>query len=127
MRRAQSPSSKAIRLACSRSDPPLAPASVSAPGLRLSMVPTARTDARLTWSAAYLASATDRWIAAGLQDPSGQSGRFLGHALDARARLWNPSQRVTAEVGARFSSTADSPGRSPAVPIPGADSSGIRR
>lgn len=79
---------------------PLTPANLSAPGLRLSVVPSARSDARLTWSAAYLASATDRWVVAGLRDPSGRSGRFLGHALDARARLWNPSQRVTAEVGA---------------------------
>jgi hypothetical protein len=78
---------------------PLTPANLSAPGLRLSVVPGARTDARVTWSAAYLASATDRWIVAGLRDPSGESGRFLGHALDARARLWNPSRRVTAEVG----------------------------
>jgi len=79
---------------------PLTPTNLSAPGLRLSVAPGIRTDARLTWSAAYLASASDRWDSAGLQDPSGGSGRFLGHAVDARARLWSPTRRVAVEVGA---------------------------
>lgn len=79
---------------------PLTPANLNAPGLRVSVVPGAQSDARLTYSAAFLASATDRWVIAGLRDPSGESGRFLGHALDGRARLWTPSGRVTAEVGA---------------------------
>ncbi len=77
-----------------------APASPSyrsraAPGLH----GAGRVDARLTYSAAHLASGTDRWIIAGLQDPTGASGTFIGHALDARTRLWILPGRLQMEIG----------------------------
>ena len=34
------------------------------------------------------------------QDPQGQSGTFIGHALDARLGYWLVPQRVRLEVGA---------------------------
>ena len=78
---------------------PLTPANLSAPGLRLDVKPTRRTDARLHYSAAFLASKTDAFVIARRRDASGRSGDFLGHTLDARARyrLWD--DRLVFEVG----------------------------
>ena len=65
---------------------PLTPANLSAPGWRMEVEPSERTDARVYYHAAFLASETDRWVIARLQDPTGQSGDFIGHTIDARAR-----------------------------------------
>lgn len=78
---------------------PLTPANLSAFGARLSVKPSARTDARLTWSAASLASATDAWVIGRLRDETGGSGRFLGHVIDARARAWLIPDRARLELG----------------------------
>lgn len=78
---------------------PLTPANLSAPGGRIEVRPSARWDARLAYKAAFLASATDAWVVARVRDPSGRSGRFIGHAIDARARYWLDPDRVRLEVG----------------------------
>jgi hypothetical protein len=79
---------------------PLTPANLSAPGLRLEVKPGPRSDARVTWSAAHLASSTDAWVVAGQRDASGQSGDFIGHAFDARARYWLVPDSLRLEIGA---------------------------
>ncbi len=79
---------------------PLTPANLDAPGVRLEVTPGPRWDARVYYHAASLASASDAWVIAGLRDPTGQSGRFIGHTLDARARYWAVPDRVRLEVGA---------------------------
>jgi hypothetical protein len=79
---------------------PLTPANLSAPGLRLEIAPTDRFDARVAYKAASLAQARDRWVIARVQDPSGESGRFIGHAIDARARYWLVPQSLHFEAGA---------------------------
>jgi hypothetical protein len=58
-----------------------------APKLRVefSPAPTVRVDAG--WSRYALDSATDRWNAAGLRDPTGAAGRSIGTELDARVRF----------------------------------------
>jgi hypothetical protein len=60
---------------------------IRAPKLRVEVTPTPslRIDAGL--SAYWLASATDRWNIAGLRDPSGRSGTFMGHEFDVRVRF----------------------------------------
>ena len=78
---------------------PLTPANLSAPGGRIEIRPTSRWDARLAYKAAFLASATDAWVAARVRDPSGKSGRFIGHAIDARTRYWLVPDELRAEVG----------------------------
>jgi hypothetical protein len=79
---------------------PLTPANLSAPGLRLSGRPTDASDFWVRLSVPSLASATDSWVIARLRDPAGQSGRFLGYALDGQAR-WRPwGDRVELEAGA---------------------------
>ncbi len=79
---------------------PLTPANLSAPGVRFDIRPNARTDARLHYSAAHLASDTDSFVIARLRDPSGNSGDFIGHAIDARARYWLIPDSVRLEYGA---------------------------
>ncbi|MDP0489475.1 MAG: alginate export family protein [Verrucomicrobiota bacterium JB023] len=81
---------------------PLTPANLSAPGLRLEVKPSQRMDARIAYSAAFLASERDAWVIANLQDESGQSGRFLGHAFDGRLRYWLQEERLQGELGVSF-------------------------
>jgi len=79
---------------------PLTPANLSAPGVRLELRPSDRFNARLTYSAASLASATDSWVVAGLRDPTGRSGTFIGHAFDARFRRRFGDSSLELEAGA---------------------------
>lgn len=79
---------------------PLTPANILAPGGRVEFAPDAQTDVRLAWKAAWLDSATDAWIVANVRDPSGQSGRFIGHTLDLRVRRWVKRDTLRAEFGA---------------------------
>ena len=79
---------------------PLTPANLVAPGARIEFAPTPRLDFRLSYKAAFLASATDLWTDARLQDPTGASGRFIGHEWDSRMRFWFVRDAVRGEVGA---------------------------
>ncbi|MEO0466279.1 MAG: alginate export family protein [Pseudomonadota bacterium] len=79
---------------------PLTPANLNAPGFRVEVKPNERWDGRFYYHAAHLASDTDSWVIAGLRDPSGQSGSFIGHTLDARARYWVVPDSLRFEIGA---------------------------
>lgn len=78
---------------------PLTPANIVAPGARIEIRPSNRLDARLAYKHASLDSATDSWVVAGVRDPSGQSGRFIGHAIDGRVRYWIRPKALLGEVG----------------------------
>ncbi|WP_300391382.1 alginate export family protein [Henriciella sp.] len=79
---------------------PLTPANLKAPGFRVEVKPGHRWDARLYYHAAFLASDTDSWITAGLRDPSGRSGDFIGHTIDSRLRYWLVPDSLRLELGA---------------------------
>ena len=79
---------------------PLTPANLSAPGFRVQVTPNDRWDGWFQYHAASLASETDSWVVAGLRDTTGQSGRFIGHTLDARARYWVIPGSLRLELGA---------------------------
>ena len=79
---------------------PLTPANLSAPGFRVQVTPNDRWDGWFQYHAASLASETDSWVIARLRDPTGQSGDFIGHALDARARYWVVPDSLRLELGA---------------------------
>ncbi|WP_284372157.1 alginate export family protein [Algimonas porphyrae] len=79
---------------------PLTPANLSALGFRVQVTPNARWDGWFQYHAASLASDTDQWVIARLRDPSGQSGDFIGHTLDARARYWLVPDNLRLELGA---------------------------
>lgn len=79
---------------------PLTSANIDAPGLRVEIAPGSRLDARLAWKLARLDQARDAWIDARLSDPTGQSGRFIGHAFDARMRWRIAPDSLVLEAGA---------------------------
>lgn len=79
---------------------PLTPANLSAPGVRLQVTPNDRWDGWFQYHAAFLASDTDSWLVARLRDPAGQSGNFIGHTFDARARYWAVPDSLRLEMGA---------------------------
>ena len=79
---------------------PLTPANLSALGVRFNVEPTDKIDARLHYSAAFLASATDQFVIGKQRDPSGNSGDFLGHTLDGRVRYHLAPENVILEFGA---------------------------
>ena len=79
---------------------PLTPANLSAPGFRIEVKPNGRWDGRFYYHAAHLASESDSWVIARRRDPTGQSGSFIGHVLDARARYWLVPDRLRFELGA---------------------------
>ncbi len=90
---------------------PLTRQNLRAFGVRWS-VKRGRYDARGFYKAAFLASPTDSYRVARLTDPTGESGLFLGHALDFRARTWVVEDFLrfevgaSAQVGGRFSDAA---------------------
>jgi hypothetical protein len=98
---------------------PLTPANLNAPGARIEFAPSQRLDFRLAYKGAYLASATDLWTDARLQDQSGQSGRFIGHSWDSRMRYWLVPGALRAETGVsaffpgRFAKTAPNAPKQP--------------
>jgi hypothetical protein len=71
---------------------------IIAPKLRLEFQPTAPLRIDTGYSVYWLASDTDRWNNAGLRDPTGQSGSFIGHEWDIRVR-YEITSRVDANVG----------------------------
>ena len=65
----------------------------------MELKPNPRWDCRFYYHAAYLASDTDAWVIAQRRDTTGQSGDFLGHVLDARARYWVVPDCLRLEIG----------------------------
>ena len=66
----------------------LARSNMNSPGLRLEVAPHSTLDAFIAYRPAFLASARDGWTTAGLKDPTGARGSFLGHQVEVRVR-WN--------------------------------------
>lgn len=79
---------------------PWTPANLIAPGGRLEIAPHPQWDARISYKAGFLASASDVWTVARLRDASGSSGRFVGHTVDVRTRYRFKDPKLSAEIGA---------------------------
>ena len=71
---------------------------ISSPGIRLKMNPLGIFDVDLKYRAWWLAQAKDEWVSSGLQDPSGDSGKFLGQDIQVRIQ-WRPTLNTTFEAG----------------------------
>ena len=69
-------------------------------GIRLEAKPGKRSDGFISYRPMWLASATDSFATTGVRDPSGRSGSFAGHQIDARFRYWLVPDRLRAEVNA---------------------------
>ncbi len=81
---------------------PLTPANLDAPGARIEFQPGSRSDARIAWKHARLASTRDAWVIAGVRDRSGAAGRTIGNTFDARMRHWLVADRLRLEIGAAY-------------------------
>lgn len=71
---------------------------INSPGYRINVSPRSDVQASLSHRIFWLASATDGWTTAGLQDTSGRSGNFVGHQLDLSAR-WDFNGSLNFETG----------------------------
>lgn len=63
-------------------------ANLISPVLRFEAVPSKRLDSFVAYRPLWLASRFDSFSTTGVRDPSGNSGRFAGHQVEARLRYW---------------------------------------
>lgn len=73
-------------------------ANLLSPGLRLNLRPTENTQVMIADRFHYLASDQDAWPAAGIADPTGGSGHYIGNFAEIRVR-WDPHPNLRVEVG----------------------------
>ena len=71
---------------------------ISSPGIRLKLHPLGIFDVDLKYRAWWLAQAKDEWVGSGLQDPTGDSGKFLGQDIQVRVQ-WHPTLNTILEAG----------------------------
>ncbi len=71
---------------------------ISSPGIRLKLHPLGIIDVDLKYRAWWLAQAKDEWVGSGLQDRTGDSGKFLGQDIQVRVQ-WRPTLNTTFEAG----------------------------
>lgn len=67
---------------------PLGRSNLSSPGVRLEVKPSKRWDGFVMYRANWLDRAADSFANTGVRDAAGQSGKFAGHQIEARARTW---------------------------------------
>jgi hypothetical protein len=59
---------------------------ITGPGVQVLAAPVRPVEILVAHRALWLAEARDAWVGSGLDDPTGEAGRFLGHHLEARVR-----------------------------------------
>lgn len=69
------------------------------PGLRVQIKPRAEVSAFATYRLFWLASTRDAWTGAGLRDPTGDSGRFVGQQGEVRVRWAVFPRNLRLELG----------------------------
>ncbi len=72
---------------------------LNTPGFRVQVKPARGVSGFFAYRAFWLAEKRDAWTGARLQDPSGRSGRFLGHQIEIRARWHAVPKRLLLEAG----------------------------
>jgi len=78
---------------------PFARSNINTPGLRLEVTPRPRWSAFVDYRAVWLAQRRDVWVGTGVQDPTGNSGSFVGQHIELRVRFdWIPGN-VRLELG----------------------------
>jgi hypothetical protein len=68
------------------------------PGIRGVAAPAPQLEVMVFYRALWLDQARDAWAGSGLADPTGRSGRFLGHHLESRV-AWKASSGLEIEGG----------------------------
>jgi hypothetical protein len=71
---------------------------ISSPGVRLQLHPLGIFDVNLKYRAWFLAQSKDAWVNSGMQDPTGDSGKFLGQDVEVRLQ-WHPTPNTTIDAG----------------------------
>jgi hypothetical protein len=69
-------------------------------GARLEASPSARLDVMLHYAPVWLASRTDAFSTTNVRDATGGSGRFAGHLLHGRARVWLVPRSLRLDIDA---------------------------
>jgi hypothetical protein len=98
---------------------PFAVGNIIAPGARAEGRFGRGDDWRLLYKAGFLAERTDAWGPARLRDPTGRSGRFIGHMIEARTRIWLRPDKIRAEFGAATLIKGDFARNAPGAPRTG--------
>jgi hypothetical protein len=80
----------------------IARGNISSPGFRVEVAPNGRIDGLVGYRAVFLASDEDAWTTAGVRDPTGASGRFVGHQVEARLRYGLLPDNLRFEVGGAY-------------------------
>ena len=73
---------------------PFVRANLVSPGISLRLNPSPRTSWLFAHRGYWLASKKDAWVVAGVQDPQGDSGRFIGQQSEIRYRFREPVFRL---------------------------------
>lgn len=73
-------------------------ANILTPAIRFESTPSKRFDWFANYRAMWLASRSDSFSTTGVRDAAGQSGRFAGHQVEARARYWLIPKTLRAEL-----------------------------
>lgn len=73
-------------------------ANILTPAIRFESVTSKRFDWFADYRLMWLASRTDGFSTTGVRDTSGNSGRFAGHQIEARARYWLIPKTLRAEA-----------------------------
>ncbi|MCC6214138.1 MAG: alginate export family protein [Polyangiaceae bacterium] len=72
---------------------------LSSPGARLEVQPHRTLDAFAAYRLVWLAAKRDAWTTAGVRDPSGGSGAYVGQQLELRVRWHVAPKNLALEVG----------------------------
>jgi len=72
---------------------------ISSPGICVEATPRTRAEVKADYRLYWLASARDAWTTAGLRDPTGEAGSFVGQQIDARVRTYLVRGLATVDVG----------------------------
>lgn len=71
---------------------------INAPGMRLLLIPHRNLTSFVAYRAWWMADAKALWQPAGLIDPTGRAGDFMGHTVELSVR-WDPRYNLSLELG----------------------------
>ncbi len=94
---------------------PFQRSNILSPGYRIMIRPKEQITLFTQYRAWWLANDTKPWVETGLHDPSGQSGNFLGHTVEVRAR-WGIVENFFLQGGYVHFSFGDYPRNVPGGP-----------
>ncbi|MEI6641316.1 MAG: alginate export family protein [Novosphingobium sp.] len=75
---------------------------IVSPGIKFEAAPSPRLDGFVYYRPMWLVDARDAFATTAVRDPSGRSGRFAGHQIDADVRWWALPKRLRLELCTTF-------------------------